>query len=235
MFDGEWRTAFIKARQASDRSTTARRRSRPLPTIPRCTGRPASAARSSASPRARSIPTRRGCWSSSSPPTPPTSCRWRTASATCPRRRLPSASPDLTLPPQFDTFLNVWANPKSAFAPPTDAAGQRLRQPAGPRSRTKWQAGKISDADLHSAAGDARPADRRTISPRGRRRSSRGPAGARTTPRTPAERRRARRRAQLRKYGTVLLFLSPWIFGFVVFTAGPMLLSLYYSFTHYDL
>jgi len=33
----------------------------------------------------------------------------------------------------------------------------------------------------------------------------------------------------------VLLFLSPWIFGFVVFTAGPMVLSLYYSFTHYDL
>jgi multiple sugar transport system permease protein len=40
---------------------------------------------------------------------------------------------------------------------------------------------------------------------------------------------------QLRKYGTVALFLSPWIFGFLVFTGGPMVLSLYYSFTHYDL
>jgi multiple sugar transport system permease protein len=33
----------------------------------------------------------------------------------------------------------------------------------------------------------------------------------------------------------VLVLLSPWIFGFVVFTAGPMVLSFYYSFTHYDL
>ena len=39
----------------------------------------------------------------------------------------------------------------------------------------------------------------------------------------------------MRKYGTVLLLLSPWIIGFTLFTAGPMVLSLYYSFTHYDL
>lgn len=31
------------------------------------------------------------------------------------------------------------------------------------------------------------------------------------------------------------LFLSPWIFGFLVFTAGPMLASLYFSFTNYGL
>ena len=29
--------------------------------------------------------------------------------------------------------------------------------------------------------------------------------------------------------------LSPWIVGFALFTAGPMVLSFYYSFTHYDL
>ncbi|PRY54695.1 carbohydrate ABC transporter membrane protein 1 (CUT1 family) [Knoellia remsis] len=32
-----------------------------------------------------------------------------------------------------------------------------------------------------------------------------------------------------------LLFISPWIFGFVVFTAGPMLVSLVLSFTDYSL
>jgi multiple sugar transport system permease protein len=32
----------------------------------------------------------------------------------------------------------------------------------------------------------------------------------------------------------VLLFLSPWIVGFVVFTAGPMAWSLWLSFTNYD-
>jgi multiple sugar transport system permease protein len=31
-----------------------------------------------------------------------------------------------------------------------------------------------------------------------------------------------------------LLFLSPWIFGFIVFTAGPMAWSLWLSFTDYD-
>jgi multiple sugar transport system permease protein len=31
-----------------------------------------------------------------------------------------------------------------------------------------------------------------------------------------------------------LLFLSPWLVGFVVLTAGPMLASLYLSFTEYD-
>lgn len=32
-----------------------------------------------------------------------------------------------------------------------------------------------------------------------------------------------------------LLFISPWIVGFVVFTAGAMLYSLYLSFTNYDI
>ena len=31
------------------------------------------------------------------------------------------------------------------------------------------------------------------------------------------------------------LFLCPWLFGFIVFTLGPMLFSLYYSFTNYGL
>ena len=31
------------------------------------------------------------------------------------------------------------------------------------------------------------------------------------------------------------LFILPWVFGFLVFTLGPMLFSLYYSFTNYGL
>jgi multiple sugar transport system permease protein len=31
------------------------------------------------------------------------------------------------------------------------------------------------------------------------------------------------------------LFISPWIVGFLVFTAGPMLASLFFSFTQYDI
>src|SRR4249920_298090 len=55
------------------------------------------------------------------------------------------------------------------------------------------------------------------------------------TSRTPAQRRRARRRVAVSKYAAVALLLSPWIVGFALFTAGPMVLSFYYSFTHYDL
>ena len=49
--------------------------------------------------------------------------------------------------------------------------------------------------------------------------------------------RRARRsgRRRLRHYGVVLLFLSPWIIGFLTFYLYPTLASLYFSFTHYDL
>ncbi|MEZ0324396.1 MAG: ABC transporter permease, partial [Fimbriimonas sp.] len=30
------------------------------------------------------------------------------------------------------------------------------------------------------------------------------------------------------------LFISPWLIGFLVFTAGPFLSSIYLSFTRYD-
>src|SRR5882672_7231577 len=49
--------------------------------------------------------------------------------------------------------------------------------------------------------------------------------------------RAAARQGSLRafeiRWGT--LFLTPWIIGFLLFTAGPMLASLYLSFTDYSL
>ena len=41
-------------------------------------------------------------------------------------------------------------------------------------------------------------------------------------------------REQRRNFLWILLFLSPWIVGFLVFTAGPMIWSLWLSFTNYD-
>ena len=58
-------------------------------------------------------------------------------------------SPDLNLPPQFDTFLHVWANPKSAFAPPTTPSGNGYANHLD-NFEDAWQSGKISNADLHS-------------------------------------------------------------------------------------
>jgi multiple sugar transport system permease protein len=52
---------------------------------------------------------------------------------------------------------------------------------------------------------------------------------------TPKERRTLRRRRTLRQYGKVLIFLSPWVLGFLMFIIYPMIASLYYSFTHYDM
>ncbi|WP_430647986.1 carbohydrate ABC transporter permease [Agromyces sp. GXS1127] len=48
------------------------------------------------------------------------------------------------------------------------------------------------------------------------------------------DRRRSRRRASRRNFGSALLFLSPWIVGFLVFTAWPMIYSAYLSLTDYD-
>ncbi|MEV0330728.1 sugar ABC transporter permease [Micromonospora echinospora] len=47
----------------------------------------------------------------------------------------------------------------------------------------------------------------------------------------PARRRRFNRREAVAGY----LFISPWIVGFLVFTAGPMIYSLVISFSHYNL
>jgi multiple sugar transport system substrate-binding protein len=60
-----------------------------------------------------------------------------------------AASPDLTVPPQFQVFMDAWANPSSAFAPPLQAAGGGYANLLD-TFESKWQAGKISDADLES-------------------------------------------------------------------------------------
>jgi len=56
-----------------------------------------------------------------------------------------------------------------------------------------------------------------------------GPAGE-----APDARRRSRRRASRRNFGSALLFLSPWLIGFLIFTAWPLIYSAYLSFTDYD-
>lgn len=55
------------------------------------------------------------------------------------------------------------------------------------------------------------------------------PAGKRSA--APVAGRRGRRRENLAGY----LFMSPWIAGFLLLTAGPMIASLYYAFTSYNL
>jgi multiple sugar transport system permease protein len=49
------------------------------------------------------------------------------------------------------------------------------------------------------------------------------------------DRSKARRRAAWRRRGQVLAFMSPWILGFTIFFGYPLIMTAYYSFTHYDL
>jgi multiple sugar transport system permease protein len=50
-----------------------------------------------------------------------------------------------------------------------------------------------------------------------------------------AERRRRRRRSARRRQLVALAFMAPWIVGFSAFYVYPMLSSLYFSFTKYDI
>src|SRR5919202_3546125 len=50
-----------------------------------------------------------------------------------------------------------------------------------------------------------------------------------------AERRRRRRRSAWRRQWVALAFMSPWIIGFSAFYVYPMVSSLYFSFTKYDI
>jgi len=54
--------------------------------------------------------------------------------------------------------------------------------------------------------------------------------GQTRSPVSPRKSRLARREAI-----AFYLFISPWIVGFLAFTLGPMLASLYFSFTSYDI
>src|SRR5437764_9423606 len=47
-------------------------------------------------------------------------------------------------------------------------------------------------------------------------------------------RRGLHNRMARREAGAAYLFISPWIVGFLVFTAGPMIASAYFSLTDYN-
>ena len=57
-------------------------------------------------------------------------------------------------------------------------------------------------------------------------------ATARTAP-GPSRTRRWLAGFKERETWIAYLFIFPWLFGFLVLTLGPMLFSLYYSFTNY--
>ena len=134
----------------------------------------------------------------------------------------------------FDTFLKIFANPNTATDPITaiGSANQEMEQ----NFQTKWEDGSVPASEPCLRAQERRLADRRAGGQLDRRvgRSVSG-APAAALPPLSARRRAAKRSAAWRRRRTVLLFMSPWIVGFGVFFAYPLIDTAYLSLNHYDL
>jgi multiple sugar transport system substrate-binding protein len=148
MFDGEWRTAFIKRDNPSLNYATA-----PFPAAsdhPEMYGSGRVGGTIIGIPKGAEHPDQ--AWLLVKYLASDTSYLVQMANAVgnVPTTQASATSPDLKLPPQFDTFLHVWLNDKSAFAPPTQPSGNGYANLLDTFEQ-KWQAGKISDSDLQSS------------------------------------------------------------------------------------
>jgi len=61
-----------------------------------------------------------------------------------PTTKASATSPELSMPPQFQTFIDIWNNPKSSYAPPIEAQGSGYAN-ALTTFDQKWLAGKVPD------------------------------------------------------------------------------------------
>src|SRR5690242_8057797 len=104
-----------------------------------------------------------------------------------------------------------------------DSAGSTLVQSLAPRGRSARRRSRGG-----SQAGGSRTPTVTTLEQR---------AGPARQPASPRRRWRPRTlsRAERRGLRTGLLFISPWLVGFFVFTLYPALASLYYSFTNFKI
>ena len=149
-----------------------------------------------------------------------------------------SKSTELIPDARFKTFLTIFNNPHSTTVPITPIGLDHLQTFSN--FVAKWYAGNVKD--LKAGLQDVDKHDRREdeAGRKGRRQRavSLTPvarAGAAAPARPAADRRQARRSAAWRRRRLVLLLMSPWIVGFLVFIAYPLVMSVYLSFTHYDL
>ena len=152
-----------------------------------------------------------------------------------PSTKSAAKSKELKPDANFATFTKIFANPKSQTTPITSAGSAYLDTFAN--FLAKWQAGRVSD--LGAGLRDVDKQIDAKLEAVGRRRPviPVGTAGAAdVAPAFPAtDRRRAKRRAAWRRRGLVLAFMSPWLVGFTVFIAYPLVYSAYLSLHSYDL
>ena len=139
-YDGEWRTAFIKAEHPELKYTTA-----PFPAADGQAGAVRlglDRRRHRRHPEGLEAP-RRGLAADQVPGDRHRRARrpLEPAARTCRRRRRPNASPKIAKDPNFAPFFKIFTNPKSEFTPltPIGQAVRRhvhgIRRPSGRRAR----------------------------------------------------------------------------------------------------
>jgi multiple sugar transport system substrate-binding protein len=143
VFDGEWRTAFIKRTAPTLPYDTA-----PFPaTAPGIYGAGRVGGTVVGIPKGSKHP--QDAWLLVKYLSTDTNYLVTMANAlgNVPTTAASAASPDLNQPPQFGTFDKVWANPASAFSPPLKPQGGGYANLVND-FESKWEAGKIPD--LHA-------------------------------------------------------------------------------------
>ena len=106
------------------------------------------------------------------------------------------------------------------------------RRPGRTRSTGSSTASRSPQEALAQAQEEAQAGPRRGLGDLGREVSVAAPRRGRARRR--ARRKRRRGAAGAARAATALLFISPWIIGFLVFTACPVLYTGYLSLTDYD-
>ena len=137
------------------------------------------------------------------------------------------SSPDLQADDNYKTFLTIFGDPHSATTPSSPTGSQYQDTMAD--FFVKWQEGKVSD--INSALKGRRQDDQRRSGPGHRPLSMATALAPGRTVAVSAPLRRKRRRHRL----TVLAFLSPWLIGLLIFFVYPLIMTVYYSFTRFDL
>ena len=142
MFDGEWRTAFIKREHPELKYGTA--------FVPAADSNPDlyGAARVGGTivgiPKGSPHPDQAWLLVKFLSDDPDYLVPMANAVGNVPTTAASAGSPELALPPQFRTFIDVWNNSASSFSPPLTPSGAGYAKLLSDFDN-KWVAGKVSD------------------------------------------------------------------------------------------
>ena len=139
------------------------------------------------------------------------------------------ASPDLQVDDAFKTFLDMFENPASQTSP-VDRQRRGLPETSSSDFFAAVAAGQGRRPGRRAGEDAMKRSTRRCSSARRRSRSRRDHSHLTRTPVAPPVARRRRGNGRL-----VMLLMAPWAIGFLVFFVYPLIATVWYSFTRFDL